>query len=162
MTERPSLPAIRAAVEEHGSVRAAARSLGMAESTLRGILKRAEAEAPAEPTHVRGPVQGSKRDRGIVTPKAPQNQPKAPPPAPTSLEYLQAKARAERRRRRRGLRHFRKAFSGIFPLGSPSRPMFNQKASQMIGEARREAGRIAREDQDDAKIARIEAERAAA
>jgi molybdenum-dependent DNA-binding transcriptional regulator ModE len=53
MTPTPTPEAILAAKAEHGSLRAAARALGRSESTLRGILKRAEATAAQEETVVR-------------------------------------------------------------------------------------------------------------
>jgi transposase-like protein len=163
MTERPTPEAIRNAVEEAGSVRGAARQLDIAESTLRGILKRAEADTPAEPAEaVSEPVAGSKRALGIITPKAPQNRPRlhVVPDPPSAEEQRVAANRAQRRRMRRGLAQFRKAFKGILPIGAPSRPMLDPETARMIGEMRRDAGRYARQDQDEARIARIAAERA--
>lgn len=69
----PTPDEIRAAKAEHGSMRGAARALGKAASTLTLILKRAEeAAASMEGLNTALAAPGSKRARGIVTPKARQ------------------------------------------------------------------------------------------
>lgn len=143
---------IRAAVAEHGSQRAAARHLGIAESTLRGILRR-EPEEVVEAVPVRyAREKGSKRDQGVRTPKAPQNQPKAPA-QPTEDELVRRDALRRRRSRRLRFAEFRRAFKGILPIASQRSVMLDPALARALGEMRREAGRFVRQEQAEAREA---------
>lgn len=68
MPVRPTIAEIRAAVEQHGSIRKAAQHLGRDESTLRRQLKRAEGEDRPEP----GSVQVEGDTATIVEPPTPR------------------------------------------------------------------------------------------
>lgn len=116
MTDRPTLADIQAAIDEHGSKRAAARSLGIAESTLRGVLKRADEEqAQTPPEVVEAPEAAQEAAQATRKPNRAERrawarrQYRTPAGDETeeSLHY---------RRVRRMTRPFRRAFSNWQPL----------------------------------------------